>query len=94
MFGLVDKKGNEQYSEITGFKKFVLDVAKKQINEHTDVSFDYELFKRGRSFTHIQIYVSMAKDKPKQLEINYNPLMSKKTFVQLWLMGLVKNTLN
>lgn len=71
MLGLVDKKGNEQYSEITGFKKFVLEVAKKQINEHTDISFDYELFKRGRSFTHIQIYVSMAKDKPKQLEINY-----------------------
>lgn len=71
MLGLVDKKGNEQYSEITGFKKKVLDLAKKQINEHTDISFDYELFKRGRSFTHIQIYVSMAKDKPKQLEINY-----------------------
>ena len=71
MLGLVDKKGNEQYSEITGFKKFVLDIAKKQINEHTDISFDYELFKRGRSFTHIQIYISMAKDKPKQLEINY-----------------------
>src|SRR5690606_24772780 len=51
--------------------KKVLDLAKKQINEHTDISFDYELFKRGRSFTHIQIYVSMAKDKPKQLEINY-----------------------
>lgn len=72
MLGLVDKKGNEQYSEITGFKKKVLDLAKKQINEHTDISFDYELFKRGRSFTHIQIYISMAKDKPKQLEINYN----------------------
>lgn len=71
MLGLVDKKGNEQYSEITGFKKFVLEVAKKQINEYTDVYFDYELFKRGRSFTHIQIYISMAKDKPKQLEINY-----------------------
>jgi|SRR5690606_8317760 len=72
MLGLVDKKGNEQYSEITGFKKKVLDIAKKQINEETDISFDYELFKRGRSFTHIQIYVSMSKDKPKQLEIDYN----------------------
>jgi len=71
MLGLVDKKGKEQYSEITGFKNKVLDIAKKQINEHTDISFDYELFKRGRSFTHIQIYVSTSKDKPKQLEINY-----------------------
>jgi len=72
MLGLVDKKGKEQYSEITGFKSKVLDIAKKQINEHTDISFDYELFKRGRSFTHIQIYVSTSKDKPKQLEINYS----------------------
>lgn len=72
MLGLVDKKGNEQYSEITGLKKFVLDIAKKQINEQTDISFDYELFKRGRSFEYIQIYVSMSKDKPKQLEIDYN----------------------
>jgi len=71
MLGLVDKKGNEQYSEITGFKKFVLDVAKKQINENTDINFDYELFKRGRSFTHVQIYVSTSKDKPRQLEIDY-----------------------
>lgn len=82
MLGLVDKKGNEQYSEITGFKKFVLEVAKKQINEHTDVSFDYELFKRGRSFTHIQIYVSMAKDKPKQLEINYNKSVNEQKNVR------------
>ena len=82
MLGLVDKKGNEQYSEITGFKKFVLEVAKKQINEHTDVSFDYELFKRGRSFTHIQIYVSMAKDKPKQLEINYNQSVNEQKNVR------------
>src|SRR5690606_24334348 len=79
MLGLVDKKGNEQYSEITGFKKKVLDIAKKQINEETDISFDYELFKRGRSYTHIQIYVSISKDKPKQLEIDYNrPITEQK----------------
>lgn len=71
MLGLVDKKGNQQYERISQFQERVLDVAKKQINEHTDISFDYELFKRGRSFTHIQIYVSKSKDKPKQLEIDY-----------------------
>lgn len=71
MLGLVDKKGKEQYIQIGQLKEKVLDVAKRQINEHTDISFDYELFKRGRSFEYIQIYVSMSKDRPKQLEIDY-----------------------
>jgi len=72
MLGLVDKKGNEKYTQIGQFKEFVLDIAKKQINELTDISFDYELYKRGRSYEFIQIYVSTHKDKPKQLEINFN----------------------
>lgn len=71
MLGLVDKKGNEKYTQIGQFKEFVLDIAKKQINELTDISFDYELYKRGRSYEFIQIYVSIHKDKPKQLEIDY-----------------------
>ncbi|WP_185214465.1 replication initiation protein [Sphingobacterium mizutaii] len=72
MLGLVDKKGNQQYERISQFQERVLDVAKKQINEHTDISFDYELYKRGRSYEYIQIFVSMSKDKPKQLEIDFN----------------------
>lgn len=72
MLGLVDKKGNEKYTQIGQFKEFVLDIAKKQINELTDISFDYELYKRGRSFEFIQIYVSTHKEKPKQLEIDFN----------------------
>src|SRR5690606_38112835 len=44
MLGLVDKKGNEQYERISQFQERVLDIAKKQINEETDISFDYELF--------------------------------------------------
>lgn len=71
MLGLVDKKGNEQYGEITGFKTKVLDIAKKQINEHTDIHFDYELYKKGRSFTHIQLFVQDSKNKPEQLEIDF-----------------------
>lgn len=71
MLGLVDKKGNEQYEEITGFKTKVLDIAKKQINEHTDIHFDYELYKKGRSFEFIQIFVHDSKLKPEQLEIDF-----------------------
>jgi plasmid replication initiation protein len=71
MLGLVDKKGNEQYEEITGFKTKVLDIAKKQINEHTDIHFDYELYKKGRSFEFIQIFINTSKNKPEQLEIDF-----------------------
>lgn len=72
MLGLVDKKGIEQYTEITGFKTKVLDIAKKQINENTDMHFDYELYKKGRSFEYIQIFVDSSKNKPRQLEIDYS----------------------
>lgn len=72
MLGLVDKKGVEQYTEITGFKTKVLDIAKKQINENTDMHFDYQLYKKGRSFEYIQIFVDSSKNKPRQLEIDYS----------------------
>lgn len=71
MLGLVDKKGNEQYYKISQFKEKVLDIAKKQINEHTDIHFEYELFKKGRSFEFIQIYVDSSKNNPKQLAIDF-----------------------
>jgi len=74
MLGLKDPKGKEkeQYSEITMFKKQVLDIAKKQINEHTDIVFDYELIKtRGRSFDTIRLYCGFSKPKL-QLEIDFN----------------------
>lgn len=50
MLGLVDTKGNEEYSEISMFKRKVLDVAVKQINELTDLHIGYKLLKQGRSF--------------------------------------------
>jgi len=72
MLGMVDKKGKEQYSQIVQFKEKVLDIAKKQINEHTDIHFDYELYKKGRSFEFIQIFINSSKNKPEQLEIDFN----------------------
>lgn len=53
MLGLVDAKGKEEYEEITMFKKKVLDVAVKQINEHTDLSISYSLEKQGRAFKNV-----------------------------------------
>ena len=70
MLGLIDKKGNEQFVEITAFKKFVLEIAKKQINENTDIEIDFELKKRGRSFHRITLHINSQKFK--QLEIEFD----------------------
>jgi plasmid replication initiation protein len=74
MLGLKDPKGkeSEQYKQIGQFKEKVLDIAKKQINEHTDIVFDYELIKsRGRSFDTIKLFCGFSKPKL-QLEIDFN----------------------
>ena len=41
----------EQYKEMHNFKARVLDHAKKQINEHTDITADYVQHKTGRVIT-------------------------------------------
>lgn len=79
MLGLKDPKGKdkEQYTQIGEFKKSVLDVAKKQINEHTDIVFDYELIKtRGRSFDTIKLFCGFSKPKL-QMEIDFNVDLEK-----------------
>ncbi|MCM5705844.1 replication initiation protein RepM [Larsenimonas salina] len=40
-----------KYPRMTDFKRWVLDAAIKQINEHTDITAKYEQHKRGRSIT-------------------------------------------
>ena len=51
--GLADSKGREEYTEISMFKRNVLDVAVKQVNEKTDLLIGYKLEKVGRSFKNI-----------------------------------------
>ncbi len=50
---LLDEKGNEKMLRISDFKESVLDVAVKQINEHTELNISYKLEKRVRTYTHI-----------------------------------------
>ena len=79
MLGLKDPKGKEpeQYKQIGQFKEFVLNVAKKQINEHTDIVFDYELLKiKGRSFDTIKLFCGFSKPKL-QMEIDFNVDLEK-----------------
>ena len=87
MLGLIDKKGNEQFVEITAFKKFVLEIAKKQINENTDIEIDFELKKRGRSFHWITLHINSQKFK--QLEIEFDkPIDIQKFKSKLMAYGL------
>lgn len=53
MIGLINDKGDQEYTEISMFKARVLDPAVKQINQHTDLKIGYTLEKKGRSFTNI-----------------------------------------
>ena len=69
MLGLIDKKGNEQFERISDFKKFVLDIARTQISENTDIELDYELKKRGREFYWVTLHINSQKFK--QLEIDF-----------------------
>lgn len=71
MLGLKDILGieKEQYVDISMFRKQVLDIAKKQINENTDIAFDYKLIKRGRSYTKIKIFAGLTI--PQQIAIDF-----------------------
>ena len=57
MIGLLDGKGNEEYTKVSMFKSRVLDIAVRQINEHTDLEIGYSLAKKGRSFKYITFTV-------------------------------------
>jgi len=86
MLGLIDKKGNEQFERISDFKIKVLDIARKQISENTDIEIDYELKKRGREFYWIILHINSQKFK--QLEIDFEkPLKTQKFISKLVMYG-------
>ncbi|WP_244614327.1 replication initiation protein [Elizabethkingia argenteiflava] len=93
MLGLIDKKGNEQFKRINDFKKYVLDIAKKQINENTDIEIDFELKKRGRSYH--WVIIQMNTQKFKQLEISFqNSIDVQKFSCKLTVYGLTQGQAN
>jgi plasmid replication initiation protein len=51
------------------FKKRILEKAKKEFEEHTDIIFDYEEIKTGRKVTAIKFLIRLN---PKNMEDNYN----------------------
>jgi plasmid replication initiation protein len=75
MLSLKDPAGKEpeQYEKISAFKKYVLDTAVKQINESTDLRISYELFKKGRNFEDIRLYVK--NQIPQQIPIPFEEVV-------------------
>jgi plasmid replication initiation protein len=57
-----------EYHRIFDFKKWVIDVAVSQINNHSDLIVSYEQKKTGREVTHFTFFISQkTEDKPKKL---------------------------
>ncbi len=53
MLGLLDDKGKDKAIRMSDFRESVLDVAVKQINEHTELNVGYKLEKRVRTYKNI-----------------------------------------
>ncbi|TDE08668.1 replication initiation protein [Dyadobacter psychrotolerans] len=72
MLYLKDPKGieKEEYTDISTFKKRVLDVAKREINQSTDINFDYKLIKEGRAYTKIKIFVNFQEMSQTLIDFN------------------------
>ncbi len=75
-----------KYDNIPRLRSRVLDVVYSEINDKTDISFEYELHKTGKRFTDITLKFSQKKDKNKQLEQpkrQYSEIEHKSTDEQL-----------
>jgi len=67
---------NKEYSKFSDFKRRVLEVARKQINKHTDITFDFFVEKYGTRSAIDLIFVSSFK---KKNDINENDSNSDKS---------------
>ena len=92
ILGIIDDKGNNFYTLPADFKKYVLEIAKKQINENTDIEFDYELIKkyRSRSFNYVKFFINV--NSFRQLQIDFQkPIADQKFFRALVKWGFNEN---
>ena len=73
----------KEYAAMSDFKKYVLDLALKQINTHTDITAKYEQHKKGRSISGFSFTFKQKKAISKSTESKREPnalnLFSKMT---------------
>jgi len=77
MLGLLDDKGKDKAVRMSDFRESVLDVAVKQINEHTELHISYKLEKRVRTYKNIVFTVksqALAETIPFDLVATGQPL--------------------
>ena len=71
MLHLKDPKGKEPelFQNISQLKARVLDIAVRQVSEHTDLKVDYTLVKKGRAYDAVRF--TIARQIPRQLPIPF-----------------------
>lgn len=60
----------DKYIKIAMFRKRILDTAKNELAEKTELSFKYEFHKTGRKYTHVTFYIHCKENKPKPRSLN------------------------
>jgi plasmid replication initiation protein len=73
----------KSYQYSSHIKKRILEKAKKELEEHTDIIFEYEEIKTGRKVTHLKFII---RPNPKKLKDNaqqFSYFKSRKAFVAL-----------
>lgn len=58
-----------QYKTMSNFKKYVLDFAVKQINDHTDINVKYEQEKKGRKIVGFKFTYKFKANKKKEKDV-------------------------
>jgi plasmid replication initiation protein len=72
MLHLKDPQGiePEQYRQISELKDRVLEPAKLEINTHSELTIDYQLIKKGRSFQEISFFIDYRQARQSTIEFN------------------------
>lgn len=79
---------NTMYKQFSDFKKYVLEVSKRHINQHTDIHIEYEEIKLGRKVDKIKFHIKSKINQEQQAKIafeNYiNSLTDSQQLKYLW----------
>jgi len=81
----------EEYSRIFDLKKYVIEPAVKQINQHSDFWINYDQKKRGRKITHFVFSFGKKKSALKQLPPLPNPDLEMPEYNAMIAISIPKN---